>query len=81
VRIRVALDGSRDALARIKNVLRQIRTQLQEYREESAGGQFLVTTAESARDYARRGDRQGLRLIRRVPLIEARDTLTSEATR
>lgn len=76
-----AIKGDANALARINNVLRQIRTQLQEYREESSGGQFLLTTAASARDYARRGDRQGLRLIRRVPLIEARDALKSEATR
>ncbi len=76
-----AIMGDANALARIKNVLRQIRTQLQKYREESAGGQFLLTTAESARDYARRGDWQGLRLSRRVPLIEARDTLNSDATR
>jgi hypothetical protein len=75
-----AIEGDANALARIKNVLRQIRTQLEEYREESSGGQFLLTTAASARDYARREDRQGLRLIRRVPLIEARDALMSEAT-
>jgi hypothetical protein len=75
-----AIEGDANALARIKNVLRQIRTQLEEYREESSGGQFLLTTAASARDYARRGDRQGLRLIRRVPLVEARDALKSEAT-
>jgi hypothetical protein len=75
-----AIEGDANALARIKNVLRQIRTQLEEYRKESSGGRFLLTTAASARDYARRGDRQGLRLIRRVPLIEARDALKSEAT-
>jgi hypothetical protein len=75
-----AIEGDANALARIKNVLRQIRAQVEQYREESSGGQFLLTTAASARDYARRGDRQGLRLIRRVPLIEARDALKSEAT-
>ncbi len=75
-----AAEGGGNALARIKNVLKQIRIQLENYREESPGGQFLLTTAASARDYARRGDRKGLRLIRRVPLIEARDALKSEAT-
>jgi hypothetical protein len=75
-----AIEGDANALARIKNVITQIRTQLEEYGEDSPGGQFLLTTAASARDYARRGDRQGLRLIRRVPLIEARDALKSEAT-
>ena len=33
----------------------------------------------SARDYARNGERQGLRLIRDVPIVEARDALKSEA--
>ena len=75
-----AIEGDANALARIKTVLRQIRTQLEGYREESPGGQFLLTTAASARDYATHGNRQGLRLIRRVPLIEARDALKSEAT-
>jgi hypothetical protein len=75
-----AIEGDAHALSRIKNVIRQIRTQLEEYREESPGGQFLLTTAASARDYARRRDRHGLRLIRRVPLIEARDALKSEVT-
>jgi hypothetical protein len=75
-----AIEGDANALARIKDVLRQIRTRLKEYREESPGGEFLLTTAASARDYASRGDRHGLRLIRRVPLIEARDALKSEAT-
>jgi hypothetical protein len=49
--VSAAIEGDANALARIKNVLRQIRTQL----EESSGGQFLLTTAASARDYARRG--------------------------
>ena len=75
-----AIEGDGKTLARIEDVVRQVRTQLEEFREESPGGQFLLTTAASARDYARHRDRQGLRLIRRVPLIEARDALKSEAT-
>jgi hypothetical protein len=75
-----AIEGDAQALSRIKEVLGQIRTRLEKYREESPGGQFLLTTAASARDYARHGNRQGLRLIRRVPLIEARDALKSEST-
>jgi hypothetical protein len=65
--VSAAIEGDANALARIKDVLRQIRTRLKEYREESPGGEFLLTTAASARDYASRGDRHGLRLIRRVP--------------
>jgi hypothetical protein len=76
-----AIDGDAKALARIKSVLTQIRTKLEEHREESPGGELLLTTAASARDYARREDRQGLKLIRRVPVIEARDALESEANR
>ena len=75
-----AIRGEANAPTRIKDVLRQIRTRVEDYREESPGGELLLTTAASARDYARRGDRQGLTLIRRVPLIEARDALKSEAT-
>jgi hypothetical protein len=75
-----AIEGDENALARIKDVLEQIRTRLEEHREDSPGGRFLLTTAASARDYAKRGDRQGLELIRRVPLIEARDALESEAS-
>ena len=74
-----AIEGDGNAVARIDTVLDRIRNQLEEHREESPGGNFLLTTAASARDYARHGDRQGLRLIRRVPLIEARDALKSEA--
>jgi hypothetical protein len=62
-----AIEGDANALTRIKNVLKLIRVELANYREESPGGQFLLTTAASARDYARQGDRQGLKLIRRVP--------------
>jgi hypothetical protein len=76
-----AIAGDANALARIKGVLEQIRAQLEDYREEMPGGVFLLTTAASARDYARHENRQGLRLIRRVPLIEARDALASEANR
>jgi hypothetical protein len=74
-----AVESDANALARIKDVLRQIRTQLERHREESPGGELLLTTAASARDYAKREDLQGLKLIRRVPLIEARDALKSEA--
>src|SRR5688572_19269586 len=66
--VSAAIEGEANALARIKNVLRQIRTQLEEYREDSPGGRFLLTTAASARDYASSANRQGLRLTRRVPL-------------
>jgi hypothetical protein len=75
-----AIAGEANALARIKNVLKRIRAELENRREESPAGQLLLTTAASARDYARQEDREGLRLIRRVPLIEARDALESEAT-
>jgi hypothetical protein len=74
-----AIEGDAKAPARIKSVVGQVRTRLEQYGEESPGGQFLLTTAASARDYARSGNRQGLKLIRRVPLIEARDALESEA--
>lgn len=75
-----AIRGDADALARIEDVLEEIRTRVAEHGQESPGGELLLTTAASARDYAKRRDRQGLRLIRRVPLVEARDALASEAT-
>jgi hypothetical protein len=75
-----AIEGDAKALARIRGVLKRIRAELERYREESPAGRLLLTTAASARDYARQEDREGLRLIRRVPLIEARDALESEAT-
>ena len=75
-----AVEGDADAVAGMNDVLRQIRTQLEEHGEASPAGQLLLTTAASARDYARRADRQGLKLILRMPLIEARDALESEAT-
>jgi hypothetical protein len=76
-----AIEGDANALARIKNVLKRIQGELERYREESPAGRLLLTTAASARDYARQEDREGLRLIRRMPLIEARDALESEAAR
>lgn len=75
-----AVEGDADAVGRIGDVVRQIRTRLEEHGEASPAGQLLLTTAASARDYARRADRQGLELILRVPLVEARDALESEAT-
>jgi hypothetical protein len=64
-------------------VVRDVRKQLEERRAagdgESPGGNFVLTTALSARDYARNGEREGLQLIRDVPIVEARDALKSEA--
>lgn len=75
-----AIQGDANALAPINHVVRQIRTRLEDHGEASPAGQLLLTTAASARDYARRADRQSLELILRVPLVEARDALASEAT-
>jgi hypothetical protein len=49
--------------------------------EDSSSDRGGATTAASARDHARQEDREGLRLIRRVPLIEARHAIESEAAR
>jgi hypothetical protein len=47
----------------------------------SAAGNLVVCTAVSARDYAAQEEREGLQLIRDVPIVEARDALASEAGR
>ena len=79
-----ALAGEADAVRRIKRVVRDAREQLKARRAAGDGvspaGTFVLTTAASARDYAIHGERDGLQLIRDVPIIEARDALKSEAT-
>jgi hypothetical protein len=81
--VAAAIAGEANAMRRIKGVVRDVRDQLKERRAagdgESPAGNFVLTTALSARDYARNGDRQGLQLIRDVPIVEARDALKSEA--
>ena len=63
--------------------VRDVREQLKARRAAgdgvSAAGNFVLTTAASARDYAMHAEREGLQLIRDVPIIEARDALKSEA--
>ena len=81
--VAAAIAGEANAMRRIKGVVRDVRDQLKERRAagdgESPAGNFVLTTALSARDYARNGERQGLQLIRDVPIVEARDALKSEA--
>jgi hypothetical protein len=81
--VAAAIAGEANAMRRIKGVVSDVRDQLKERRAagdgESPAGNFVLTTALSARDYARNGDRQGLQLIRDVPIVEARDALKSEA--
>jgi hypothetical protein len=81
--VAAAISGEKDAVARIKGVIRDVREQLRKRRAagdgESPAGNFVLTTAASARDYARNGERQGLKLIRDVPIVEARDALKNEA--
>ena len=83
--VAAALAGEANALARIKRVVRDAREQLKARRAAgggvSAAGNFVLTTAASARDYAMHAEREGLRPIRDVPIIEARDALNSEAGR
>jgi hypothetical protein len=78
-----AIAGKANAVERINGVVQDVRKQLQQRRTAGDGvspaGNLLLTTALSARDYARRRDREGLQLIRDVPVVEARDALTSEA--
>ena len=76
--VAAAIAGDADATKRIKAVIKDARTQLRESGETPAGN-LVLTTAASARDYARNGDRAGLKLIRRIPIVETRDALTSEA--
>jgi hypothetical protein len=79
-----ALAGEADAVRRIKSVVRDAREELRARRaagdDVSPAGNFVLTTAASARDYAIDGEREGLQLIRDVPIIEAHDALMSEAT-
>jgi hypothetical protein len=81
--VAAAIAGEANAVERIKGVVRDVRKQLKQRRAAGDGvspaGNLVLTTALSARDYARHGEREGLQLIRDVPVIEARDALTSEA--
>ena len=80
--VAAATAGDADATTRIAGVVKDVREQLRGFRatgEESPAGTLLLTTAASARDYARNGDRAGLKLIRRIPIVETRDALKSEA--
>ena len=81
--VAAALAGEANAVERIKRVVRDTRERLKERRAAGDGvspaGNFVLTTAASARDYAIHGEREGLQLIRDVPIIEARDALNSEA--
>jgi hypothetical protein len=78
-----ALAGKGNPVERIKRIVRDARGQVKARRAAGDGvspaGNFVLTTAASARDYARQAEREGLRLIRDVPIIEARDALKSEA--
>ena len=82
--VAAALAGEANAVRRIKGVVRDAREQLTARRAAGDGvspaGNFVLTTAASARDYAIAGEREGLQLIRDVPIIEAHDALKSEAT-
>ena len=81
--VAASLAGEANAVERIRRVVRDTREQLKARRAAGDGvspaGNFVLTTAASARDYARDGEREGLQLIRDVPIIEARDALNSEA--
>jgi hypothetical protein len=81
--VAASLAGEADAVERIRRVVRDAREQLKARRAAGDGvspaGNFVLTTAASARDYATHGEREGLQLIREVPIIEARDALDSEA--
>src|SRR5688500_13883975 len=81
--VAASIAGEADAVGRIKRVIRDAREQLKARRaageDVSPAGNFVLTTAVSARDYAMHGEREGLQLIRDVPIIEARDGLESEA--
>ena len=76
--VAASISGDAGATKRIKAVIKDVRTELRESGETPAGN-LVLTTAASARDYAQNGDRAGLKLIRRIPIVEARDALTSEA--
>ena len=81
--VAAAITGEANAVARIEGVVRDVRKQLRQRRAAGDGvspaGNLVLTTALSARDYAKHGEREGLQLIRDVPVIEARDALASEA--
>lgn len=80
--VAAAIAGDAGATKRIAGVVEDVREQLREFRatgKESPAGNLVLTTAASARDFASDGDRAGLELIRRIPIVEARDALKSEA--
>ncbi len=80
--VAAAIAGDAGATKRIAGVVKDVREQLRELRatgEESPAGNLVLTTAASARDYASNGDRASLELIRRIPIVETRDALKSEA--
>lgn len=83
--VAASLAGEAHALERITRVVRDTRDQLKARRAAGDGaspaGNFVLTTAASARDYALHGEREGLQLIRDVAIIEARDALNGEAGR
>lgn len=78
-----AIAGEADAVKRLNGVVRDTRKELREHKAagggESPAGNLVLTTAAQARDYARNGEREGLELIRDVPIGEARDLLKNEA--
>jgi hypothetical protein len=82
--VAAAIAGEADAVKRIDDVVKDAREELREHRAagggESPAGNLVLTTAASARDYARDGEREGLKLVRRFPIVEARDALESEAS-
>lgn len=80
--IAAALAGEANAVARLKRVVQDAREQLKARRAAGEGaspaGNLVLTTSASARDYATHGERDGLQLIRDIPIIEARDALSGE---
>ena len=84
--VAAALAGEANAVRRIKR-RRTGRSRAVEgapsgrRRRCSPAGNFVLTTAASARDYAIHGEREGLQLIRDVPIIEAHDALEERSER
>ena len=82
--VAAAIAGEEDAVKRIEDVVKDAREELREHRAagggESEAGNLVLTTAASAREYARNGEQEGLKLVRRIPIVEARDFLQSEAS-
>jgi hypothetical protein len=76
--VATAISGDAGATKRINAVIKGVRAELRESGETPAGN-LVLTTAASARDYAANKDREGLKLIRRIPIVETRDALRSEA--